>query len=71
MSKAIKIFFLANFYFSFYGNLKAVKQSPLLYKYIFSQPTSVLQKNSRRVSSEKNSLNSSVESCRVVWSRVE
>ena len=28
-----------------------------------SQPTSFLQKSSRRVSSEKNILNSSVESC--------
>ena len=37
---------------------------------IFSRPTSFLQKSSGRVSSEKNILNSSVESCRVVWSDV-
>ena len=35
-------------------------------RYYFFRPTSFLQKSSRRVSSEKNILNSSVE-----WSRVE
>ena len=45
----------------------------LLFNYVlyivFSRPTSFLQKSSRRVSSEKNILNSSLESCGL-WSRV-
>ena len=39
--------------------------------YIFSRPTSFLQKSSCRVSSEKNILNSSVEWSRVEWSDVK
>ena len=39
--------------------------------FIFSRPSSFLQKSSCRVSSEKNILNSSVEWSRVEWNRVE
>ena len=44
----------------------SINSTHSLWYYIFSRPTSFLQKSSCRVSSEKNILNSSVE-----WSRVE
>ena len=40
------------------------------FPHIFSRPTSILQKSSCSVSSEKNILNSSVEWSRVEWSDV-